>query len=193
MGQLLPWPTTLIQGRNGTELASFTTAATLLPATALWTMPPNWCVPDKQLLITAAGSVSNVVTAAPTFTLEFRLGPTANIAVWSGGAMQTSTTAHTTVPWFFSLLLTVDTVGASTVAKMYGMGTILSRAFQVGTAGADNATLMTSLILPTTAPPVVGTGFDSTVSNIADLRVACSVSNASNKFKLDQYSLVALN
>src|SRR5262245_38639865 len=193
MGQLLPWGTTLAFGRNGTQLASFTTAASVLPATALWTMPPNWCSEEKQLLVIAAGSVGNVVTAGPTFTMEFRLGPTANIAVWSGGAMQCSTTAHTTVPWFFELLLTCNAIGATTAANFYGMGTIVSRATHVVTAAADNATLMTPLILPTTSPPAVGTGFDSTVANIADLRVACSTSNASNTFKLDQYSLTALN
>jgi hypothetical protein len=192
MGQLLPWSTTLAQGRNGTQLASFTTAASLLPATALWSMPPNWCVPDKQMLIVASGSFGNVVTAAPTFTLEFRLGPTANIAVWSGGAMQCSTTAHTTVPFFLELELTINATGASTSANMYGLGTILCRAFQIGTAAADDATHLIPLVLPGTTP-AVGTGFDSTVTNIADLRVACSVSNASNTAKLDQYSLVAIN
>jgi hypothetical protein len=192
MGNLLPWSTTLAQGRNGTQLASFTTAASVLPATALWSMPPNWLTVDRQLLVIAAGSFGNVVTAAPTFTIEFRLGPTANIAVWSGGAMQTTTTAHTTVPFFLELLLTCNAIGSSTSANFYGLGNLLCRAFQIGTAAADDATHLIPLILPGTTP-AVGTGFDSTVTNIADLRVACSVSNASNTVKLDQYSLVAIN
>jgi len=193
MGQLLPWSTVLAQAEvAGTQLASFTTAASILPPTALWSAPPNWFAVGKQIMVLASGSVGNVVTAAPTFTLEFRLGPSANIAVWSGGAMQCSTTAHTTVPWFLELRLTCRATGITTSANLMGQANMLSRAFQIGTAAADNATALCPLILPGTTP-AVGTGFDSTVTNIADLRAACSVSNASNTFKLEQYSLVAIN
>ncbi len=192
-GNLLPWGTFLISAEQaGTQLASFTTAASLTPATARYTIPPNWWAVGKSLVVAAQLSFGNVVTSAPTFTLEFRCGPTANIAVWSGGAMQTTTTAHTTERAWLYVLLTCRAVGASTSANLMGQGWLLSRPFQIGTAAADDATHLIPLLLPT-GTAAVGTGFDSTVSNILDLYCACSVSNASNTAKLEQYTLQALN
>ncbi len=168
----------------GTNLVSFTTAASILPAQAKHTIPADdWWI-GRTLRISAQGRVSNVVTAAPTFTLSINLGAT---QVWSGGAMQCSTTVHTTVPWWFELLLTCRAVGAT--ANLMGQGWLLSRAFQIGTAGPDNATLLCPVILPGTTP-AVGSNFDSNASLQVDLLAACSVSNASNAIQLEQYELV---
>lgn len=168
----------------GTNLASFTTAASILPAQAKYTVPADEWWLGRVLRIRASGRVSNVVTAAPTFTLSVNFGGT---SVFSGGAMQCSTTAHTTVPWYFELQLTCRAVGAT--ANLMGQGWLLSRAFQIGTAGADNATMLCPLILPGTTP-AVGSNFDSNASQQIDLLAACSTSNASNAIQLEQYELI---
>ena len=58
-----------------------------------------------------AGQISNVVTTPGTLTLDFRLG---SVVAFNGGAMQLSTTAHTTVPFIAEFLLTARAVGGGT-------------------------------------------------------------------------------
>lgn len=177
---------------DGPTLASFTTAASMLPAQARCTIPAGWFQVGRALHIAAAGRMSNVVTAGPTFTVEFRLGPTANIVAFSGGAMQASTTAHTNVPWMLDIILTCRAVGAGTSANLMGQGSFTSRAVLDAT-GADVTTIgHPTLLIPETAP-AVGTGFDSTVANLADLYVSCSTSNAANGWTCHQYILESLN
>lgn len=176
----------------GTNRVSFTTAITVLPEHARAPILPDDWYEGRQLRVTAAGEVSNVVTSQPTFTFEFRLGPTSNIAAWSSGAILTSTTAHTTVPWYLDLLLTCRTLGASTTANLIGQGVITSRAFLDAGATADITTLGHPTLAVPEGTPAVGTGFDSTVVNVADLFVACSVSNASNAIRCHQYNLTDL-
>jgi hypothetical protein len=174
---------------SGTNRVSFTTAITLLPNQARSVVSGADWYEGRALLLRAAGEVSNVVTSQPTFTFEFRLGPTSNIVAWSSGAILTSTTAHTTVPWWLEVLLTCQIVGAGTAAQLMGQGRVDSRAFIDAGATADITTLgHPSLLVPETTP-ALGTGFDSTVDNVADLFAACSVSNAANAIRLHQYTL----
>jgi hypothetical protein len=174
---------------SGTQRVSFTTAISALPNDARCVMDPSEWYAGRSLFVRASGEVSNVVTAQPTFTFEFRLGPTSNIVAWSSGAILTSTTAHTTVPWYMELSMTVRAVGAGTAANIMGQGWVTSRAFLDAGATADITTLgHPSLLVPETTP-AVGTGFDSTVTNVADLFVACSVSNAANAITLHQFSM----
>jgi hypothetical protein len=42
--------------------------------------------------------------------------------------------------------------------------------------------------VPNTAP-ALGTGFDSTVANVADLFAACGTSNAANAIQCHQYAI----
>lgn len=190
---LQTWQETLMSSfTDGPSRATFTTAVSMLPPEARYTIPANFFVPGKALRIRATGRVSNVVTAQPTFTVDFRLGPTSNIITWNGGAMLTSTTAHTTVPWMLEVILTCRAIGASTSATLFGLGTLETRAFVDSGAGADDAASHTTLLLPETTP-AVGTGFDSTIANVADMFVACSASNAANLWQCHQYVLESLN
>lgn len=173
---------------DGTALSSFTTAATILPTAARYSIPPNYFFIGKKLRVTAAGRISNVVTAQPTFTFQFMLGPTSNIIAFTGGAMTCSTTAHTNVPWKLEIDLTCQVIGSGTTAKLMGQGTVWCQAFVVSGATADSANTHTTLLIPNTAP-ALGTGFDSTVTNIADLFAACGTSNASNAIQCHQYSI----
>lgn len=188
------WQETLVTAQaDGTALSSFTTAASILPSAARWTEPAGEVANiGKQYEIVAAGRLSNVVTAQPTFTWEFRMGPTSNIVAFTTGAFTCSTTVHTNVPWLLYLLLTVRSVGGGTAATFMGQATMHSQAFVASGATADGANTHTMLMGPNTAP-AVGTGWDSTIGNIMDLYVGCSSSNAGNAVQLHQYSLRRLN
>ena len=177
----------------GPNLVSFTTAVSLLPTPARHTIPGDDWFLGKAIRIRAAGRISNVVTAQPTFTFEFRLGPTSNIVAWTSGAILTSTTAHTTVPWWLDIMLTCRALGSGTAGNMMGQGQAMSRAFIDTGATADLVTGgHPGLMVPETTP-AVGTGFDTNISNITDLFCACSVSNAANAIQLEQYHLEILN
>jgi len=177
----------------GTARNTFTAAVTLLPDHARCPMTPYDWFEGRVLRVMAAGSISNLVTTQPTFTFEFRLGPTANIVAFTTGANLTSATVHTNVPWWLDILLTVRAVGSGTAANIMGQGLVTSRAFLDAGTGGDLTTLgHASLLAPETAP-AVGTGFDSTVVNVADLLVSCSASNVGNAIQLHQYILEDLN
>jgi hypothetical protein len=178
---------TLITAQSdGTSRASFTTAITILPDHARYTVPANFFFIGKKWRVTASGRISNVVTAQPTFQFLFKLGPTSNITVFDGGTMTCSTTAHTTVPWSLEIDLTCRAVGAA--ASLMGQGRVWSRAFVVSGATADSVNTHTTLMIPATTP-AVGTTFDSTVANIADLFAGCGTSDPANLIQCHQYSI----
>lgn len=174
----------------GPVLNTFTTAVSCLPTPARHTIHEDaWWI-GKRFRVRASGGVSNVVTAQPTFTFEFRLGPTSNIVAFTTGAILCSTTAHTLVPWMLDIEMTCRAVGSGTAANLMGQGIIHSRAFIDAGASADITTLgHTSLLVPETSP-AVGTGFDTNVANVTDLFVSCSTSNAGNGITLQQYELL---
>jgi hypothetical protein len=189
------WQETLSTAQvAGASLASFTTAVSMLPTPARYTIGSDDWALGKMLRITAAGYVGNVVTAQPTFTVDVRFGTIATpIVVFNMGAMLCSTTAHTTVPWFLDLIMTCRSLGSGTAATMIGQGVLTSRAFLDTGATADLVTGgHPTLIVPETTP-AVGTGFDSNTPQTVDLFVACSVSNASNTWRCEQYALQQLN
>ena len=173
----------------GTALANTTTPGTLLPAQALHTIAPDDWYIGKSIMIKAAGSISNVVTAAPTITLNVLFGAT---TVFTTGAVICSTTAHTNVPWMLEIMLTCRSLGSGTSATVMGQGQIISRAF-VDVSGADVTTTgHPTLMAPETAP-AVGTGFSSNASQQVDLQGAWSAASASNSLTLHQYWLFQLN
>lgn len=189
---LQTWQETLISAQvDGTALNTSTSATSILPAAARYTLPANSLSIGKVFRIRFAGRLSNIVTTPGTLTLDVRMGPTSNIVVFNGGAMQLSTTAHTNVPIVGEVLLTCRAIGASTTANFMGQGIVTSQALSL-TAVADSSTTPATLLLPNTAP-AVGTGCDSTVAMVVDLYATFSISNAGNGITLHQYVLEALN
>lgn len=174
------------QGVAGAALTNTVTATSILPAGALWTLPGNLLKVGSKLHVTAAGQVGNVVTAAPTFAFDVRIGA---VSVFTMVA-QTSTTAHTALPWKLEVLLTCRAIGSGTSANFFGIGMATSQAFNL-TAAADAGTSHPNIILPTTTP-AAGTGFDSTTGGIIDLRGTWSAANASNSLTLHHYMLELL-
>ena len=173
----------------GAALTNTTTPTSLLPSQAIHTIAPDDWDLGKSLLIKAAGSISNVVTAAPTITLNVLFGST---TVFTTGAVICSTTAHTNVPWMLEIMLTCRSLGSGTSATVMGQGQIISRAF-VDVSGADVTTTgHPTLMTPETAP-AVGTGFSSNASQLVDLQGVWSAASASNSITLHQYWLAQLN
>lgn len=173
----------------GPTLASFTTAVSCLPSQARHTIGNDDWWEGKPIWFSAQGQISNVVTAQPSFTFEFRLGPTSNIVAFSSGAILTSTTAHTTVPFWLWGEFTVRSLGSGTGGTIMGQMRAQSRAFLDSGATADLVTSGHPDLLAPETTPAVGAGFDTNGGNIADLFVACSVSNAANAITLQQYKL----
>ena len=173
----------------GTALSSFTTSASLLPSQALHTLPPDWAsYPGRSLLIKAMGAISNVVTTSPTFTFNVVFNPSASpVTVFTSGALVTSTTAHTTLPWYLEIMLTARAVGGS--ANLMGQLIVTSRAF-VDVSGADVTTIGHPTLLGPETTPAVGSNFSANTSQQVDLQAACQTSAAGNAIQLHQYWLI---
>ncbi len=164
----------------GAALAASTSATSILPAQAKHTFPANYFdYIGRRLRVTAQGQLSNIVTTPGTLILDLRLGAT---VIFNGAAMQMSTTAHTTVPWWWEVELTLRVVGSA--ASFIGQSTFTSQAISV--SGADPTTGHSVLMAPNTAP-VVGTTFDATAAMQLDLFAKFSVSDAANAITLMQF------
>lgn len=182
---LQTWSETLVSAQvDGTALTNTTTATSIIPAAAKYTLPANWFAIGKKIRITASGRISNIVTTPGTLTLDVRFGST---VVFNGGAVSLNATAKTNVTWNLQVDLTCRAIGASTSANLMGTGYWLTESVVGAAAGT---TLAASL--PATAP-AAGTGFDSTASQAVDVFGTFSIANAGNSVTLHQYSLEALN
>jgi hypothetical protein len=186
------WQETLINSQvDGPTLANSASAASLLQGAQKLVLPSGFfSAPGKALRIKGAGRLSNIVTTPGTLTLDVRLNTTP-IVVFNGGAMQLSTTAHTTLPIFFEILLTCRAIGSGTAANLMGQGVATSQCLAL-TAVADSATTPATLLMPNTTP-AVGTGFDSSIANVLDLFGTFSIANAGNGITLHQFTVESLN
>jgi hypothetical protein len=182
------WVETLITSQSDGAALSGTSAASILPAQAKFTLPSNYFEKiGKGLRIKAMGRVSNIVTTPGTLTLDVRLNTTP-IIVFNGGAMQLNAVAKTNVTWWLEILLTCRAIGSGTSANLMGIGQWSSESVVgspvPGTGGSGQ------LSMPASAP-AVGTGFDSTVTNIVDLFGTFSLTG--NSLTLHEYFLESLN
>lgn len=176
--------------------ASWTTAVSVLNPTGLVTIPSNYLYVDKLLRINALLYLSNVVTAQPTFTFQVMLGPTANIIIWSSGALTSNTAAHTGFPCKVVVDLRCNAVGSGTSANFSAIGTITSQALVISGATGDPVLTHSTFIMPAATvatPSSGGAGFDSTVANILDFWMACQTSNSGNNVTVYEYFVEDLN
>jgi hypothetical protein len=184
------WQETITaQSGSGTLFNTYTTAKTVINPQALVSLPPNYLYPGKLLRVKVQGGISNIVTAQPTFTFQVMMG---SIVVHTSGAILTTTTAHTLIPFDYEVLLRCDTVGNGTTAKFLSQGKLTGLMWVISGATADVATGASVIMCPNTAP-AVGTGFDSTIANVMDFFVGISVSNAANGIQIYNYAVEALN
>lgn len=183
------WKQTLMTAQiDGTALTNSTTAASIIPPAAKYAIPSNLMAIGMKFQVKASGRISTVVTTPGTLTLDLRLG--ASTVIFNGGAMNLNVTAQTNATWEYEADLLVRSIGASTSATILGTGKFLSRAL-IGSA-AVAAGYAGAAILPDTAP-VVGTGFDSTATQVLDFFGTWSVANAANSILVHQFELVLCN
>jgi hypothetical protein len=113
------------------------------------------------------------------------------IVAWTSGALQLSTTANTLTPFLLEVMLRLDSAGSGTAAKFMGGGCAESLNLQLG-AGVANPTVSDSTVMTPAGAPAVGTGFDSTISDVLDFWTGFSISNAGNGIQVYDYTVEQL-
>lgn len=175
------------QTAAGTLFNTYTTAKSVINVTELVPMPGNYLKVGAKFRIRAMFGLSNIVTTPGTVTFQVMMG---SVAVWSSGAVQMTTTANTLAPVELEVNLRLDTAGSGTTAKFMATGKVIGLNLTIG-SGANPTVTDTAIVLPVTAP-AVGTGFDSTVSEILDFWTGFSISNAGNGIQLYDYTVEQL-
>jgi hypothetical protein len=186
------WYQTLISAQvDSTALANSTTATSILPPAARFIIPSNFFAIGSKLRIKAAGRITTLTAAPGNLKFQFMLGPSGTIAVFDTGTTALNVTAQTNATWDLEMNLVCRAIGASTSANFIGTAKWASRA-SLNAPAVGTTTGVGIVVLPDTAP-AVGTGFDSTVANVADLFAQFSVASASNSILTHDYSLESLN
>lgn len=183
------WQGLLIsQQADGAALATSTTETSILLGQAKYTLPAGFMENSSQALrIRAMGRVSNIVTTPGTLTFRVKFG---SIAVATSPAFALNIVAKTNVTWILDWDLTCRSVGNGTLATFMHSGQWQSESY-VGSPVPGSGGPGVGMI-PASAP-AVGTGFDSTVSNVIDLTAQWSISNAGNSIQCHTYKLESLN
>jgi hypothetical protein len=168
---------------DGTALTNSTTETSIIPALAKVTLPANYFqFIGQELKVRAGGRISNVVTTPGTLTFALYLG---SVIAATSGAIPLNIVAKTNVTWELTWDLTVRAVGASTSANFMHIGRFLSESVLSSVAGTAN-----TCMLPASAP-AVGTGWDSSASQVVDLKATFSVNTATTSIQLHQYKLIS--
>ena len=147
-----------------------TSITTLLHGSGLFTLPGGSLNEGDEIEVCASGQMNTVVTTPGTtiFTLKF-----GSVAVFTSQAISLNIVAQTNAWWEVVLRSVVRAVGNGTSANLLTTGTFTSRAsLNAPAVGTTNGVGVVPL--PDTAP-AVGTGFDSTISNLVDFQVTNSV------------------
>lgn len=176
---------TLVESQiDGTAGTSTTENSLLDPAAKFVIQAGFFDKIGKRLHIHASGRISNIVTTPGTLTWKFKLGPTNNIAVATSRAIALNIVAKTNVGWDLEWYLTLRARGSGTTANFMHNGVWTSESVIGSPAGSSGGGILQDA-------PVVGTGFDSTVANIADLTATFSLTG--NSITLHTYGLESLN
>lgn len=156
------WNQTLITMQGAGPTLSAASAATMLNGQAKFTFPANLLKIGDHLHVKASGIISCAVTTPGTARFDVRFGA---VVAFDTGALNLNIVAKTNVPWALDVDLLVRAVGSSTTTQFWGQGTFSSEAVvgaAVPSAGGNGV-----LNVPVSGL-ALGTGFDSTVSNVID-------------------------
>lgn len=174
----------------GTLYNTYTTAKSMLTSAtateasaAAITLPAGFWSRGGYLEVDIHAAVSNRVTGPDTFTVQLMMG---SIIAFTSGAINLTTTAHTTIPCIIKGRFTCRSEGVGTLATLMGQWYLQGQMIAMAASLADGAANTGWAMGPNTAP-AVGTGFDSTIANTLDLWVAQSFSGAGNGFQVQQY------
>jgi hypothetical protein len=175
------------QSAAGTLFNTYTAAKSVINPTELVQLPPNYLRQGSKFRIKAWGGLSNIVTTPGTVVFQVMMG---SIIAWTSGTIQMTTTANTLTPFDFEATLQVRAAGSGTAATLIGSGYLTALNLTIG-SGANPTVTDTSIVVPVTAP-AVGTGFDSTITNLLDFWVGFSISNAGNGVQVQDYTVEQL-
>ncbi|HEX9239212.1 MAG TPA: hypothetical protein VF910_00980 [Candidatus Bathyarchaeia archaeon] len=179
----------ITQPDAGTLFNTYTTAKTVINPNALWTMPPNWCRLGRKLNLRVSGAISNIVTTPGLMNFQVIIG---GVAAFDSGNIQLNASAHTTIPFWADIDLTIRAIGNATNANLIGFGAFTGKMFTLTAGQTDDAQGHMTIIAPV-GVPAVGTGFNSTIANIVDFFVGFTISNAGNGVQIHEYGLYADN
>jgi hypothetical protein len=188
MGPPVYTQTLVSQRAAGTLFNTYTTAKSILNVTELYPLLGNTLAVGSKLRIRAMMGLSDIGTTSGTVVFQVMMGA---IAVWSSGLVQMSTTANVLLPVELEVNMRLDSAGSGTAAKFMSTGKIIGLPVQLGAGAANGAVTDSALVLPITSP-AVGTGFDSTITDILDFFVGFSISGAGNGVQLQDYTVEQL-
>jgi hypothetical protein len=173
------WLQTLVASQaDGPAVTTNAADTSMLPTPAIFLLPANF-IESIGTIFTLRARGRMTTTAAGTLTFTVYFGA---VKVFTGTA-DTVVTTLTNLTFDLEIGLTSRTIGSGTAATLMGSGEISSGIY--GAAGA-----VTTKMLPISAP-VVGTGFDSTISQAIDLRANWSLTGQS--LTCHQYKLLSEN
>lgn len=169
----------------GTQFNTYTTAKSVINTEALITLPAKFFwFPGQRLTIDVLMAESHRITGPDTMTFQIMLG---SVIVFTSGAINLTTTAHTNVPLQAHFDLTLNSVGSGTAAKFVGQSVFWGQGVAMAASLADNAAGTGYAMGPNTTP-AAGTGFDSTQAQTLDFWVAQSFSGAGNGIQVVNYA-----
>jgi len=177
----------LVSKVDGPSLSNSSSATSIIVAADKIIFPAGFFCVGRAIRIRGMGRLSNIVTTPGTLTIDVKLG---SVVVWTSGAMQLSTTAHTTLPFVFSIDLVARAEGTSTNANMIGIGEFHGQQFNI--SSSDPTTGHPALVAPNSTP-AVGTGYDSSATQQLDIVATFSVANSGNLLQLHMLSVEALH
>lgn len=189
---LSSWRETLLAHRgDGTALTAAARASLMQGTTATrakYTFAPNFFEPNKTIHIVASGRISNVITTPGTARFDISFG--GSVIVFDSLAINLNIVAKTNVHWALDIILVCQASGGGTTATLFPSECFFTSEAVVGSA-VPTAGGSGSVLLPYNTAPVVGTGFDSTVSQSCELFFTQTV--ATGSCQLHTYLLEALN
>lgn len=159
---------------DGAALTASVTATSILHGSGKATIPAGTLQLGSMVKATLRGRISNIATTPGTLTLDMRFGA---VIISALGALNLNVAANTNASFELEILAVIRALGTGTSANALVTARCTSRAL-IGSAlvaaGGDQ-----TIILPDTAP-AVGTGFDSTASQLVDVFGTWSLNNANS-------------
>lgn len=150
-------------------------AASCVPTYVPAPIPGNYWQIGRTWRITASGRISCAVTTPGTARFDLRMGA---VTAWDSLAIPLNIVAKTNVLWRLNVDLVCRSVGPSTSATLFGTGVFFSEA-NLNTAVPSTGPGPGGQLVPYNTAPVVGSGFDSTISNAMDFRFTQTVATGS--------------
>jgi hypothetical protein len=181
---------------TGTLYNTYTTAKSILPASAVYMISANYLYVGKAYRINALCGLTNKTGTSATVQFSVKTGPTSNIIALISDALVMSTTAHTIYPCKVVVDLWCGAIGSGTSANWGAIGQITALGLAIGGTPADPTVTMSSFVCPSASVSLPGSGaagFNSTVATVIDFWVGFSVSDGANGIQVWNYYVEDLN